>query len=51
MSLKILHFQQYDGEVNSKLSFFEIYDVIRLNERYHTLAMDSNTCTKINIAR
>ena len=24
MSLKSLHFEQYDGEVNSKLSFFEI---------------------------
>ena len=33
MSLKSLHFEQYDGKVNSKLSFFDIYDVIRFNER------------------
>ena len=25
MSLKNLHFEKYDGEVNSKLSFFEIW--------------------------
>ena len=25
MSLKSLHFEQYDGEVNSKLYFFEIH--------------------------
>ena len=33
MSLKNLYFEQYNGEVNSKLSFL-LYDVIRFNERY-----------------
>ena len=31
-SLKNLHFEQYDGEFNSKLSFLR-YDIIGFNER------------------
>ena len=34
MSLKNLYYEQYDCEVNLKLSFFLRYDVIRFNERY-----------------
>ena len=45
MSLKSLHFEQYDGEVNSKLSFF-FFEITRY-ERYERWAVSKDDSSKL----